>query len=69
MSRKSFSVNGMSCAHCEGRVREALTALEGVSVIEVSAAEGRVTVDYQESRVNEETLKAAVEKAGYRVLH
>jgi copper chaperone len=69
MSRKSYNVDGMSCAHCEGRVREALTALEGVSVIEVSAAESRVIVDYDQSRVSEETLKAAVKKAGYRVLH
>lgn len=68
MQRISFSVEGMSCAHCENRVRAALEALAGVSVLEVSAAEKRVTVSCDANSVDEELLKAAVKEAGYRVL-
>lgn len=67
MRRMILKVKGMSCAHCERRVGEALTTLPGVSVIRVSAAEDHVLLDMKEKSVSEADLKEAVESAGYRV--
>jgi copper chaperone CopZ len=69
MRRVTLSVQGMSCAHCQERVRSALAALPGVEVLEVSVGEGRVDVSVAEDGPADAGLKAAVEKAGYRVLH
>ena len=67
MRRMILKVKGMSCAHCERRVSDTLTALPGVSVLKVSAAEEQVLLDMEEKNVSEADLKEAVESAGYRV--
>ena len=67
MHQMTLKVEGMSCAHCERRVGEALAALPGVSVLKVSATEARVLLELEDTAAGEEELKAAVESAGYRV--
>ena len=40
-----YRVDGMSCGHCEGAVREEVGKLDGVRVLEVDAGTGRLLVD------------------------
>ena len=58
-------ISGMTCAHCSGRVSNALNALEGVDA-RVDLADGTAVVEHP-SRVSQSSLKAAVESAGYDV--
>ena len=39
-----FQVTGMSCGHCESSIRQEVGALDGVETIEVSAADGSLSV-------------------------
>jgi len=60
-----FKVAGMSCAHCEATVRQALAAVPGVSrVVAVSAGKGEVEVEGNAKLLD---LEKAVREAGFEV--
>lgn len=64
---KTMKIEGMMCPHCEGRVKAALEALDGVSSAIVSHEDGTAAVTLSKE-VGSETLKKAVEEQGYPVL-
>lgn len=68
MSQVVIKVEGMSCNHCVQAVESALKRLEGVTEAKVSLADKNVTVQYDDSKVNVETMKAAIEDQGYDVV-
>lgn len=61
---KILTINGMMCAHCQTRVEKALSSVPGVDKVEVDLAKKQAALTLS-SNVEEETLKAAVEDAGY----
>lgn len=63
MSTTEFRVTGMTCGHCEMSVREEVSELPGVEVLEVDASSGRLLVGGDQ--VDEAQVLAAVEEAGY----
>lgn len=65
MIRGEYHVTGMGCEACVRRVKNAITVLSGVSRCEVSLANERVSVDFDEDTVSFEDIKEAVEEAGY----
>jgi len=58
----TLTVEGMSCAHCEQSVAEALTDVEGVTDVVVDRETESATV---EGDAAEGALVAAVDEAGY----
>lgn len=66
MATMRFQVTGMSCGHCEAAIRKELTALPGVSDVEVSADTGALAVTGAD--LDAATLIAAVEAAGYQAV-
>lgn len=68
MKKENFNVNGMSCAHCEGRVNTAVGALNGVKAVKASAKKNEVTVKYDEGTVDTQAIVAEIVKAGYEVI-
>jgi mercuric ion binding protein len=63
-----LAVSGMSCEHCEMRVRNALMAVEGVIEAKVDHARGQAVVTVAPDRdISLESLIAAVKEAGYEV--
>ncbi len=65
MAIAALRVPGMSCGHCERRIRQAVGGLAGVRSVEVDLGGKRVTVDYDEGAVDLASLKEAVRRAGY----
>ncbi len=65
MAEATLKIEGMSCQHCVMRVKKAIDALAGVSGSDVVVGSAKITFD--ESKINESEIKAAVEKAGYKV--
>ncbi len=63
-SERTFTVEGMTCGHCELSVREEVEELDGVESAQVDGTTGLLTVrgDVEESAVRE-----AVAVAGYRL--
>lgn len=65
---KTLRVEGMMCSHCEGTVKAALEALEGVEAATADHESGLVRVTLSpECRVSDRTLKRAVTAKGYKV--
>ncbi len=63
---KTMNIEGMMCGHCEAHVRKALEAINGVVSAEVSHTNGTAIVTLSQE-IAEDTLKSAVEDAGYTV--
>jgi len=67
MVERELKVEGMTCEHCVRTIQRALSALEGVSRVEVSLSTGRVRVE-MEREIPFEDLKKTIEEWGYRVV-
>ena len=63
----TMKIEGMMCPHCEGRVRDALNALDCVEAAEVSHKDGTAVVTGKDG-CTAEILTATVEGAGYKVI-
>lgn len=61
---KTVKIEGMMCMHCVKAVEKALSAVEGVTAVQVSLEEKQAVV---EGTAAQEALKAAVTDAGYEV--
>ncbi|MFB7946770.1 heavy-metal-associated domain-containing protein [Kitasatospora phosalacinea] len=62
-----FTVEGMSCGHCERTVTAGLTALNGVTNVTADAKAGRVTVESAEP-LQEDQIRSAVTGAGFALV-
>ncbi|MDQ6421362.1 copper ion binding protein [Paenibacillus sp. LHD-117] len=65
MANIVLKVEGMTCGHCVSSVEKAVGGL-GASG-QVNLAEKKVTVEYDESKVSLDAIKAAIEDQGYDV--
>jgi len=68
MKQITLNVEGMSCSHCVNAVTKALTALDGVSGVNVDLAAKKVTIDFEEEKVSLVSMKQAIEDEGYDVV-
>lgn len=64
--QKTISIEGMMCMHCVKHVKDALSAVDGISSVEVSL-ENKNAIVTLTSPVDDSILKSAVENAGYDV--
>jgi copper chaperone CopZ len=66
MTTSTYTVVGMTCEHCVRAVTDEVSALEGVTRVEVDLAPGLVTV-VSTAPVEDAAVAAAVAEAGYEV--
>ena len=66
MSTSTYTVTGMTCGHCVSAVTEEVTALPGVTAVDVDLASGRLTVT-SDAPVDDDAVRAAVDEAGYEL--
>lgn len=64
-STKEYTVQGMTCGHCESSVKEEVVEIAGVSMVEASSKTGTVSVSGE--GFTDEQVVAAVKEAGYTV--
>ena len=67
MDRHTYTVSGMTCAHCAMSVTEEITAIEGVTDVAVDLPTGAVAVT-SEHPLDEARIRAAVAEAGYALV-
>ena len=60
----SYSIQGMTCAHCARSVSDELGAIDGVDAVAVDVEAGTATVT-SSAVIAESEVRAAVEEAGY----
>lgn len=65
-ARARLGIVGMTCANCSARVERALNKLPGVVTASVNLATEQATVTFDPATVAVETLRQAVEAAGYQ---
>ena len=64
MTTSTYTVVGMTCGHCVASVTEEVSAVAGVSSVDVQLESGQLTV---EGDADAAAIRAAVEEAGYEV--
>lgn len=65
MTQETIKVEGMSCMHCQLRVKKAIEEVEGVRKADVDLQKKQAVVEYEEGKANSEKIKAAIREAGY----
>ncbi|GAB3447656.1 heavy-metal-associated domain-containing protein [Streptomonospora sediminis] len=63
----TITVKGMTCEHCVSAVRGEISALPGVTGVDVDLDSGRVDIR-SESELTGEQLDTAVDEAGYEIV-
>ena len=66
MKETNLKIEGMHCAGCSTRLEKVLNNLEGVEIAKVSLEEKKATIKYDETKINIETIKEAIEDAGFK---
>ena len=64
MKDSIYLVSGMTCSACSAHVQRAISKLDGVASAEVNLATETLRVQYDESKVGFEQMKAVVGKRG-----
>jgi len=67
MSKTQLTVPGISCEHCKRSVLSTLTPIAGVRSVDVDVPTKRVVVEYDETVVDLDRLKAALAEEDYPV--
>ncbi|WP_068156104.1 heavy-metal-associated domain-containing protein [Rhodococcus phenolicus] len=62
--QNTYRVEGMTCGHCVSAVREEISALTGVSDVDVNLETGAVVVT-SETGLDRQAVADAVDEAGY----
>jgi len=70
MSKESITlkVEGMSCSHCENRVKKSVGELDGVDSVLVSLDDKTVTIEYDDEVTGIDLVKETIEDQGYEVI-
>lgn len=68
MKAESYKIIGMTCAACAKAVERAVRKLDGIDAVNVNLATEKMSVQYDEQKLNAEMIKAAVSKAGYEAV-
>lgn len=68
MATTVLHVEGMSCEHCVKAVTKAVTALDGVSGVQVDLQGKTVTVEHDPEAATLAQMKEAIEDQGYDVV-
>ena len=64
MSQQSFTVQGMTCGHCERAVQTAIKTLDPQAEVKIDLAQNLVEVNTSQPR---EAVAAAISEEGYQV--
>jgi len=65
MPNKTFLIEGMTCNHCVANVKDSLIKIDGVQNVKINLAKKNAVVD---GDYNSNEIKAAITKAGYKVV-
>lgn len=67
MATTTYHVKGMTCGHCVSAVSGEVSAIAGVSDVQVDLETGSVSVTADQP-LSEDAVRAAVDEAGYELV-
>ena len=65
MLKKTFKIPDMTCSNCAMKLESLEDTLEGVKEINASYHRLEMVIEYDESKLTDEQIMAAVKKNGY----
>jgi copper chaperone CopZ len=65
MLKKTFKIPDMTCTNCAMKLESLEDVLEGVKEINASYHKLQMVIEYDESKLTDEQIIAAVKKKGY----
>ncbi len=68
MIKKTFKIPDMTCANCAMKLESLEDTLDGVKEVNASYHKLQMVIEYDESKLNEQQIVAAVNKKGYQAL-
>lgn len=68
MIKKTYIVSDMHCVNCAMRIEGIEDDLQGVKSVSASYKKGQMTVEFDEARLSDAQIIAAVKEKGYTVL-
>ena len=68
MKQETIKIVGMHCNGCVKSVTNALHKVNGVTGVEVSLADEKAVVQYDQTKTTIDQLNSAVTEAGYEVV-
>jgi copper chaperone CopZ len=68
MVKKTFKVADMSCTNCAMKLESLEDDLDGVKQIDASYHRLEMVIEYDESKLSDEQIIAAVKKKGYTAI-
>ena len=68
MTEKNYRVTGMTCSACAASVQKAVAGLDGVHQANVNIASEKLYVKFDSTKTDFDTIKKAVEDAGYGLI-
>ncbi len=68
MKKQNFILRGMHCVTCAATIEKALREIDGVKSALVNFAAEKVTIEFNEKKINVEKLAEIVKKVGYELV-
>src|SRR5690625_2057481 len=68
MTKKTFAIEGMTCASCVQTVEKATKKLPGVQESSVNLATEKLNISFDDNIVSVSDIQASVDKSGYKAL-
>jgi copper chaperone CopZ len=66
MVKKTYRIEGMHCSNCAMNIEGIEDDLAGIKQVSASYQKGKMVVEFDEAKVSETQIFAAVEKRGYQ---
>ena len=66
--KKKYKIEGMTCSACQSHVQRSVEKLEGMNLCNVNLLANSMDVEFDETKLSNETIIQAVEKAGYKAI-
>ena len=66
MTKTKIKVSGMHCASCALSIDDELETIDGVKKASTSFPRGRTKLEYDETKVDVETIRTAIAGLGYQ---
>jgi len=63
--KQTFDITGMTCSACSAHIDKSVSKIEGVNTVNVNLLQNKMSVEFNESTVDEQAIITAVVKSGY----
>ena len=68
VSKVEYNIKGMTCAGCEVHIESEVHKLDGIIEVKATHKKGNTIVTYDNTKVTNTEIEAAVGKTGYKII-